>query len=493
MTSLNHLSIMQAIEGLKRGDFSATELVRSHIENIERFSELNAYVTTTFELALSHAKAAEANYLKKRNKPLEGIPIGVKDLYCTRGILTTCSSKILHNFVPQYESTVTQRVFDSGAIMLGKTNMDEFAMGSTTTNSFFGATINPWKAEGSVEQLVAGGSSGGSSAAVSAFLAMAALGSDTGGSVRQPASYTGLFAIKPSYGRCSRRGMIAFASSLDQAGVLTRNAIDGAIMLESMMGFDPLDSTSLDASVPKLTDACAVRDLSGVKIAIPIDLMSNPGMIPEVLDMWKRSIKDLESLGAEIIEVKMPMAHHALAVYYIIAPAEASSNLARYDGVRYGLRQEDEGDGLNDMYIKTRSDGFGAEVKRRIMIGTYVLSSKAMDSYYIRAQKVRRLIALEFRDIFQKADAVLLPSAPTDAFALNAKLDPVSVYLNDIFTIPASLAGLPCASVPAGLSKRGLPLGMQVVCKHLDELNVFRVSSALEKVNEHLNFKPRGF
>ncbi len=493
MKEITKLTICQALEKLKNKEFLSIELTKAHIENIERHKNLNAFITETFDIALSQALRADVNYLEGNAKKLEGIPIGVKDLFCTNNVFTTSASKILANFVPHYESTVSHKVLVEGAVMLGKTNMDEMAMGSSNLTSYFGKVINPWKALGSDQELVPGGSSGGSSAAVSGFLSMAALGSDTGGSVRQPASFTGTVGIKPTYGRCSRWGMIAFASSLDQAGVISRDVEDAALMLECMMGFDKKDSTSLNLPVPELRSACHAS-IKGMKIGIPYDLMNIEGISAEIITIWNQSIADLKSQGAEIVSVELPHAKYALPTYYVLAPAEASSNLSRYDGVRYGLREEREGISLDEMYTLTRNSGFGTEVKRRIMIGTHVLSSSFMDAYYLKAQKMRRLIANDFKNAFKKANAILLPSTPTAAFAIDQKQDnPVTMYLNDIFTIPASLAGLPCISVPSALNKEGLPLGMQIVGPALDEYNVIKVARAVEIAASHLNFTPRGF
>ncbi len=490
MSELVKLKISETIDALKRKDFSATELVEAHLKQMEKHQNLNAYILGTPESALASAKESDSRISKGEMRKLEGIPVGIKDLFCTNGVRTTSCSKILHHFVPPYESTVSKNIADNGTIMLGKTNMDEFAMGSSNTTSYFGNVISPWKAKNGAE-LVPGGSSGGSAAAVSAFMAMAALGSDTGGSVRQPAAFTGLVGVKPTYGRCSRYGMIAFASSLDQAGVLTRSVEDSAIMLEAMMGFDPKDSTCLNVPVPELRSAVS-KSVKGMKIGIPVDMMSQEGIDKAVIDMWQNTISILKSEGAEILNVTLPTAKYALAAYYIIAPAEASSNLARYDGVRYGLRVEDDNMSLNDMYEATRSEGFGAEVKRRIMIGTYVLSSGFRDAYYTKAQKVRRLIANDFNSSFEKVDAIVLPTAPTVTFGINEKQDdPVTMYLNDIFTIPASLAGLPAMSVPAAMHD-GLPLGMQVVGKALDEYTMLKVADAIER-NIKCDFTPKEF
>lgn len=491
MSDLIKLTITETLTGLRSKKFSALELTNAHLAQMEKHRNLNAYVLETPEIARKLADESDKRIAAGEMRKLEGIPIGVKDLYCTKGVRTTSCSKILSNFVPTYESTVSQKVADCGTIMLGKTNMDEMAMGSSNMTSFFGKVISPWKGKDG-EDLTPGGSSGGSSAATSAYMAMATLGSDTGGSVRQPAAYTGLVGIKPTYGRCSRLGMIAFSSSLDQAGVFTRSVEDAALMLEAMMGFDSKDSTSLDAPVPELVSATQ-KSVAGMKIGVPTDLMKQEGISPEIIKMWQDSIEKLKSQGAEIVDIALPYSKYALQVYYVIAPAEASANLSRYDGVRYGLRVEKEGMSLDEMYELTRSDGFGAEVKRRILIGAYVLSSGFMDAYYLQAQKVRRLIAEDFGKAFAKVDAILLPTAPTEAFALNAPQDnPVTMYLNDIFTIPASLAGLPCISVPAAISASGLPLGMQIVGNKLDEYNVLRVAAAIERATD-LSFAPKGF
>lgn len=489
---LFQLTIVGALNGLKSKKFSSTELVRSHISQIEKYQHLNAYITNTFDQALDSAAKADQNYKNNAERKLEGIPVAVKDLFCTKGILSTAGSKMLSNYVPIYESTVSQNIANHGTIMLGKANMDEFAMGSANITSYFGNVINPWKANNSSIDLVPGGSSGGSAAAVSAYLAMAALGSDTGGSVRQPAAFTGTVGIKPTYGRCSRYGMIAFASSLDQAGVFTRSVEDAAVMLEAMMGFDEKDSTSVDIKTPELHSSCQ-KSVKGLKVGVPVDLMKQEGVDPDIIKMWQNSIEIFKKEGGEIVEITLPHSKYALAAYYVIAPAEASSNLARYDGVRYGLRVEKEGISVDEMYIMTRSEGFGAEVKRRIMIGTHVLSSAFIDAYYLKAQKIRRLIANDFKKAFEQADIILLPSAPSPAFEIGKKQDnPITMYLNDIFTIPASLAGLPCISVPAGLSSEGLPLGMQVIGHAFDEYNTLRGAAALERA-VGISFKARGY
>lgn len=493
MSNLIKLSISEALRALKKGDFTVLELVNKHIEQAEKNKKLNFYISETFDSAINSAKISDQNYLSGKERKLEGIPIGIKDSFCTKDIRTTAGSKMLGNFIPTYESTVSQNLKNSGTIMMGKTNMDEFAMGSSNTTSYFGNVTNPWKATNSNVDLVPGGSSGGSSAGVSSFSLMAALGSDTGGSIRQPASFTGLVGIKPTYGRCSRWGMVAFASSLDQAGILTRNVTDSALMLEVIMGFDEKDSTSVYKDVPELASACS-KSIKNMKVGVPYDLMNIKGVDNEIIIMWERSIKMLKSEGAEIVDISLPNAKHALAVYYIVAPAEASSNLARYDGVRYGHRTEKDNINLEEMYINTRTEGFGDEVKRRIMLGSYVLSSNKMEAYYLKAQKVRRLMANDFKSAFTKSNVILLPSTPTEAFKINEKQDdPITMYLNDIFTIPASLAGLPCSSIPAAISKNGLPLGMQLITPAFDEYNLLRVSAVIERFSSGINFIPRGF
>ncbi|WP_347939334.1 Asp-tRNA(Asn)/Glu-tRNA(Gln) amidotransferase subunit GatA [Rickettsia oklahomensis] len=493
MTELNKLTVADSIKGLKNKDFTSTELVNAHIKQIEKHKNLNAYVTKTFDLALKGAQIADQNYAQNKARILEGIPFAAKDLFCTKGIRTTACSNILKNFIPNYESSVTQNIFDKGGVMLGKTNMDEFAMGSANITSCFGNVISPWKANNDNSDLVPGGSSGGSAASVSGFMAPAALGSDTGGSVRQPASFTGLVGFKPTYGRCSRYGMVSFASSLDQAGVFTRSVLDSAIMLEAIMGFDEKDSTSIKAEVPQLQSAIG-SSVKNMKIGIPISLGEGSIIEPDIMKMWQDTIELLKNAGVEMFDITLPHAKYGVAVYYVIAPAEASSNLSRYDGVRYGLRVEHENMTLDEMYEMTRSAGFGEEVKRRIMIGTYVLSSSCMDAYYLKAQKVRSLVASDFNNAFEKVDAILLPAAPSEAFKIGEKQnDPTIMYLNDLFTIPASLAGLPCVSVPAGLSARGLPLGMQIICKQLDEYNVLKIASIIESGVKHIKFEPKDF
>ncbi len=480
MNKLNKLSIKQALAGLHKKEFSALELTHAHLEAMGEHKHLNAYITLTADAAIAAAKVADANISQQIHKKLQGIPIANKDNFCTKDIRTTCASKMLENFVPVYESTVTQKLLDAGVVMLGKTNMDEFAMGSGNLNSYFGAVKNPHKANNNTQDLVPGGSSGGSAAAVAAFCAMGATGSDTGGSIRQPAAYCGIVGIKPTYGRCSRYGMIAFASSLDQAGIFTRDVTDAAMMLENIMGHDEKDATSAKISVPDLSLSLA-QSLKGKKIGIPKEY-EVAGTDAKIIALWKKSAKLLAAAGAEIIEISLPHTAHALAAYYIIAPSEASSNLARYDGVRYGLRVANEQSSLDEMYELSRQSGFGMEVKRRIMIGTYLLSSGFFDAYYIKAQKVRQLIANDFSEAFKRVDAILTPTAPTAAFAIDKKIDdPTIMYLNDIYTIPASLAGLPCMSIPAGLSDEGLPLGLQLIGNHFEEANLLQIAYNLEQ------------
>ena len=477
MTALTSLTIAEARAKLAAREISAVELTEAHLAAMEKAADLNAFITTTPEIARARAQAADARLKKGEAGALEGIPLGIKDLFCTEGVLTTAGSHILDGFKPRYESTVTAKLRAAGAVMLGKLNMDEFAMGSATITSFYGPTKNPWKAKGSSADLVPGGSSGGSAASVAAGLVMGATGTDTGGSIRQPASFTGIVGVKPTYGRCSRWGIVAFASSLDQAGPMTRTVRDAAIMLKAMCGHDPKDSTSALHAVPDF-EAVLGQGVKGLRIGIPKEYRPD-GLNIEVAALWDRGIQWLKDAGASIVEIDLPHTKYALPTYYIVAPAEASSNLARYDGVRFGLRVP--GGSLDDMYSKTRAAGFGAEVKRRILIGTYVLSAGYYDAYYLKAQKVRALIAKDFDDAFVKVDAILTPTAPSAAFGIGERMDdPVAMYLNDVFTVPASLAGIPGASVPAGLTAAGLPLGLQVLTKRWDEETMFRVSQALE-------------
>lgn len=482
-----NMKINQAKAELAKGKISSEELVRQLFARIEQYKELNSYIILDKESAISKAKAADERIKSGKARFLEGIPVAIKDVFCTKDIRTTACSHILDGFVPTYESTVTQKLQDAGAIFLGKTNMDEFAMGSANTNSYYGAVINPWKRKNDDTKLVPGGSSGGSAAAVAADLCFAALGSDTGGSVRQPAAFCGIVGVKPTYGRCSRWGMIAFASSLDQAGVFAKNTEDAATILQTICGFDPKDSTSED--LPPVDFLSSLKkDVAGLKIGIPQEYVSDL-MAKEVAELWDEGKKWLQKAGATIIDISLPHTKYALPVYYIIAPAEASSNLARYDGVRYGLRIEEKNDSLDQMYSKTRQAGFGAEVKRRIMIGTYVLSAGYYDAYYKKAQRVRTLIANDFHNAFQKVDAILTPTTPTAAFAIGENLDPLTMYLNDVFTVPSSLAGIPGISVPVGLSNQGLPLGLQILSKAYDEDTMFRVAAAIENA-AGFNHKP---
>ena len=493
MSELIKLSIAEALEGLKAKKYKATEIIDAHIKQAETQNSLNSYITETFDIARDQANQSDANYASGNARKLEGIPVAVKDLFCTKNVKTTAGSRMLEEFVPPYESTISRNIADHGSVMIGKVNMDEFAMGSSNTTSYFGNVISPWKAKNSDKDLVPGGSSGGSAAAVSSFTAMAALGSDTGGSIRQPAAFTGTFGIKPTYGRCSRWGMIAFASSLDQAGIFTRNVTDAALMLEAMMGFDDKDSTSINQPVPELVSAGS-KSVKVMKVGIPTDLMEMDGVNSEVIQMWQNSIEMMKAEGAKIVNITLPHAKYALPVYYVIAPAEASSNLSRYDGVRYTHRTDRPCSNLDDLYRFTRTEGFGEEVKCRMMIGTYVLSSSHMDAYYTKAQKVRRLITNDFKNAYEKVDVIMLPSTPTAAFGINDNQDdPLTMYLNDIFTIPASLAGLPCASVPSALNNEGLPLGIQLVAPALDEYRVLQASAVIERAVKDLDFTPVGF
>jgi aspartyl-tRNA(Asn)/glutamyl-tRNA(Gln) amidotransferase subunit A len=476
--SLTHLTIAQALTHLDKRDFSAKELAEAHVAAIEGARSLNAFIVETPELAISRAEIADQRRARGEAGPLEGIPLAIKDLFCTAGVQTTAGSKILEGFVPTYESTVTANLWRDGAVMLGKANLDEFAMGSSNMTSAYGAVESPWRRRGDNRPLVPGGSSGGSAAAVAAHLAPGATGTDTGGSIRQPASFCGIVGLKPTYGRCSRWGTIAFASSLDQAGPFARTVEDAAIMLGSMAGFDPRDSTSIDVPTPDYR-AAAARSVKGLKVGIPREYRVD-GMSPEIDKLWRDGEAWFRDAGAEIVEISLPHTRYALATYYIVAPAECSSNLARYDGVRYGLRVT--GKDLTEQYEKTRAEGFGAEVKRRILIGTYVLSAGYFDAFYIKAQKVRALIARDFTDAFKLCDLILTPTAPSAAFAIGEKTDdPIAMYLNDVFTVPASLAGLPGISVPAGLDSGGLPLGLQLIGRPFDEETVIAGAAALEK------------
>jgi len=477
MTALNELTLAQARDALAKGATSSAELTETHIRAAESARPLNAFITETFERAAEMAKASDARRKSGGAGIVEGLPLAIKDLFCTAGILTTAGSRILDGFTPPYESTVTANLWREGGVLLGKTNLDEFAMGSSNMTSHYGAVENPWAREGDNRPLVPGGSSGGSAALVAARAALGATGTDTGGSIRQPAAFCGIVGMKPTYGRCSRWGTVAFASSLDQAGPLTRSVRDAAIMLRAMAGHDPKDSTSVPEPVPDYE--ATLRDgVKGMTIGIPKEYVLE-GMPPEIEVLWQQGIAWLRDAGATTKEISLKHTKYALPTYYIVAPAEASSNLARYDGVKYGLRVE--GGELTEMYEKTRGQGFGAEVRRRVLIGTYVLSAGYYDAYYIKAQKLRTLIADDFKAAYESVDAILTPTAPSAAFAQGEKMDdPIAMYLNDVFTVPASLAGLPGISVPAGLSAEGLPLGLQVLGRAFDEATMFRVAQVLE-------------
>ena len=482
MTDLTKLTIAKAREGLKKKEFSAPELVEAYALKMNENRKFNAYVCETTEQALEQAKASQEKINRGEGGDLEGIPLGIKDLFCTKGIATTACSNILKGFVPPYESTVTSHLLAAGANFLGKLNLDEFAMGGSNETSAFGPVVNPWSKD---VPLVAGGSSGGSAAAVAANMCAAATGTDTGGSIRQPSAYCGVTGIKPTYGRCSRWGIIAFASSFDQAGPIAKDVRDCAIMLKNMAGYDAKDSTSAKKEVPDFEKFLGL-DIKGMRIGIPKEYRVD-GLDKEVASYWDKAADMLRARGAEVVEVSLPHTKYALATYYIIAPAEASSNLARYDGLRYGNRVD--GQHLDDMYINSRSAGFGKEVKRRIMIGTYVLSAGYYDAYYLKAQKVRRLIRDDFIKAFEKCDLILTPTAPTAAFPIGDKSmqeNPITMWLNDIFTVSVSLAGLPAMSLPIGLNQQGLPLGMQLVGKACDEESIFKAAYCLE---EDVKFK----
>lgn len=479
MTDLTRLTLTEAMHGLETKQFSSRELTEAFVDTIESSNDtLNAYVVKTPDLALQMAEASDARRAAGTAGRLDGAPLGIKDLYCTKGVRTTACSEILGEFMPTYESTVTQNLWDAGGIMLGKLNMDEFAMGSANETSRFGPPSNPWRREGSNATLTSGGSSGGSATAVAANLCLAATASDTGGSIRQPAAFTGTVGIKPTYGRASRFGMVAFASSLDQAGPITKTVADAALMTEIMCSHDPKDSTSLPVETPNWQGS-VTQGVKGMRIGVPKEYRVE-GMPQDIEDLWQQGIEWLKAQGAEIVDVSLPHTKYALPAYYIVAPAEASSNLARYDGMRYGARVN--GDNLTGTYEGTRADGFGTEVQRRLMIGTYVLSSGYYDAYYLRAQKVRTRILQDFQTVFADVDALLTPTCPSAAFAYGEKSgDPVEMYLNDIFTVTANLAGLPAISIPAALDGQGLPLGLQVIGKALDEATCFRVAGALEE------------
>ena len=482
MTDFSRLGVAAIRDGVADGAFKAVEVAEALNARVSAAKALNAFILETPEKAIEAAQAVDAD--RAAGKPLgkmAGVPIGMKDLFCTEGVQTTAASHILEGFVPTYESTVSANLWKAGAGMLGKLNMDQFAMGSSNETSYFGNVISPWRRnDGGNAALAPGGSSGGSSSAIAARLCPAATGTDTGGSIRQPAAFVGISGIKPTYGRCSRWGVVAFASSLDQAGPMARDVRDCAIMLEAMAGFDPKDSTSLDLPVPAW-EAGLNSDLKGKRIGIPKEYRLD-GIDEDIAKMWDNGIAWLIDAGAEIVDISLPHTKYALPAYYIIAPAEASSNLARYDGVRFGLRDLPEGAGLQDMYAATRAAGFGEEVRRRIMIGTYVLSAGFYDAYYTQAQKVRALIARDFDNAWASCDLILAPTAPSGAFGLGEKnADPLSMYLNDVFAVPASLAGLPAMSVPGGLSKEGLPMGLQIIGKALDEQAVLNAGLAIEQ------------
>ncbi|MDD9742803.1 MULTISPECIES: Asp-tRNA(Asn)/Glu-tRNA(Gln) amidotransferase subunit GatA [Marinovum] len=483
MAELNGLKIAEARDALRKGDVTSVELTEACLSAIEGAGALNAVVHKTPEVALEQARAADGRIKAGDAPDMCGIPLGIKDLFCTRGVASQAASKILDGFTPEYESTVTRQLFESGAVMLGKLNMDEFAMGSSNETSTYGNAVNPWKRGNDEAQLTPGGSSGGSASAVAADLCLAATGTDTGGSIRQPAAFTGITGIKPTYGRCSRWGIVAFASSLDQAGPMTKDVRDAAIMLEAMCGHDPMDSTSADLAVPDF-EAMLTGDIKGKKIGIPREYHMD-GMPEEIETLWAEGRRMLANAGAEIVDISLPHTKYALPTYYVIAPAEASSNLARYDGVRYGRRaQLAQGDGITEMYEKTRAEGFGHEVQRRIMVGTYVLSAGFYDAYYNRARKVRTLIKKDFEDVFaQGVDAILTPATPSAAFGLGEmkEADPVQMYLNDVFTVTVNLAGLPGISVPAGTDRQGLPLGLQLIGRPWEEGDLLNCAYALEQ------------
>ena len=476
MSNITSLTLTELVKNIKDKNLSSAEITNAFIERSEKSKELNTYITEDFSSAIVKAKKFDEN--PNFDLKLPGIPIAVKDLFCTSGVKTTAGSKILNNFVPTYESTVTQNIWDQGGILLGKLNCDEFAMGSSNETSFFGNVQNPID-----KNLVPGGSSGGSSSSLAANLTPVTIGTDTGGSIRQPASFTGTVGLKPTYGTCSRYGIVAFASSLDQAGPMSKNVKDCSLLLEVISSYDSKDSTSVEFKRNKYSEELT-NNIKGKKIGIPKEYRVE-GMPNEIEELWKKGIKCIKDCGAEVVDISLPHTNYALPAYYIVAPAEASSNLARYDGVKYGFRAK--GENLIDMYEKTRSDGFGDEVKRRIMIGTYVLSSGYYDAYYLKAQKVRRLIKNDFDKAYSKVDAILTPSTPSSAFKIGEKTnDPISMYLNDIFTVPINLAGLPGISIPAGVDKKGYPLGLQIIGKAFDEQTILNIAYSME---EKINFK----
>ncbi len=482
MSELNKLGLAEARDALRAKEVTSVELTEACLKAIDEADALNAFVHKTPEIALERAKVADERIKGGDAPSMCGLPIGIKDLFCTKGVPSQAASKILEGFKPEYESTVSQQLADAGAVMLGKLNMDEFAMGSSNETSVYGNAVSPWRRGNDDAQLTPGGSSGGSASAVSADLCLAATGTDTGGSIRQPAAFVGITGIKPTYGRCSRWGIVAFASSLDQAGPMTKNVRDAAIMLETMCGHDPKDSTSAELAVPNF-EAMLTGDIKGKKIGIPKEYRMD-GMPAEIEKLWADGAAMLKDAGAEIVDISLPHTKYALPAYYVIAPAEASSNLARYDGVRYGRRaQLAQGDGITEMYEKTRAEGFGHEVQRRVMIGTYVLSAGFYDAYYNRARKVRTLIKKDFEDVFAAGvDAILTPATPSASFGLGemTEADPVQMYLNDVFTVTVNLAGLPGISVPAGLDKQGLPLGLQLIGRPWEEGDLLNTAYALE-------------
>lgn len=480
MTDLTNLSIVQAKKLILQGEFSVTELVEAHLKKSEELKNLNAFIMLTPELALEQAKQSEYKIRNNTAGIIEGIPIAVKDIFCTKDFKTTSCSHILDNFIPQYESTVTSLLYKNGGIMIGKTNMDEFAMGGGNLNSYYGSVTSPWKRSNDSKSITPGGSSGGSAAAVAAKMCLGALGTDTGGSIRQPAAFTGIVGIKPTYGRCSRYGIISFASSLDQAGVLARNVEDAALLLQSICGYDSKDSTSMNLPTPEWSKSIT-NGIKGLKVGIPKEYDVD-GMSEEIRKLWQHGAQWLKDAGAEIVHINLPHTKYALACYYIIAPCEASSNLARYDGIRYGLRVKSHNSNTAEMISETRAAGFGAEVKRRIMIGTYLLSADHYNTFYIKAQKMRRLLANDFKDAFNEIDMILTPTTPTPAFALDETTsDPITMYLNDIFTVTVNLAGLPAISIPSGLSSNGLPLGLQIIGKPFAEENIFKAGYVMQQ------------
>ena len=490
MTALTDLSLAEARDALLKGQVSAVELARAQIAEIERARILNAFIVETPDKALAMAAASDARIAKAEAGPLEGIPLGIKDLYCTEGVQTTAASHILEGFTPAYESTVSANLWRDGAVMLGKLNLDEFAMGSSNETSYFGPVVSPWRRAGSEAPLVPGGSSGGSAAAVAAKLCFGATATDTGGSIRQPAAFTGTVGIKPTYGRCSRWGIVAFASSLDQAGPIARTVRDAAILLRSMAGHDPKDTTSVDVPVPNY-EAAVGRGVKGMRIGIPREYRLD-GMPAEIDALWRQGVEWLKESGATIVDISLPHTRYALPAYYIVAPAEASSNLARYDGVRYGLRVP--GKDIVGMYEATRAAGFGKEVRRRIMIGAYVLSAGYYDAYYVRAQKIRTLIRRDFERAYADGiDAILTPATPSAAFGLGEKgsADPVEMYLNDVFTVTVNMAGLPGIAVPAGTSSEGLPLGLQLIGRPFDEETLFAAAKVIEDAAPKLKPPPK--